>query len=238
MKIVLTYAYNGAKFNGLQTQPHKNTVEDALNLALSHVGIYESVISSSRTDKGVHALRQKSTTHCGDFWDLDKLKNMLNRHAAPNIYIREIKQVDESFQVRFDAKARLYSYILSHDKFSPFLADFVLFHPKVDMLRLNECLSVFKGEHDFNAYKKNGTPNNSTIRTIYFAKAYRYKNCTIINIKANGFLRAQIRFMVANVLKALNDDKIELFKELFKEGKALTKIPIAPNGLYLREVFY
>ena len=62
MKIALTYAYNGAKFSGSQTQPSGLAAEDCLNAALARVGINERVISSSRTDKGVHALAQVSAT--------------------------------------------------------------------------------------------------------------------------------------------------------------------------------
>lgn len=55
MKIALKYSYDGSKFSGSQTQPNVKAVEDAINEALSHVGIYEPVLSGSRTDKGVHA---------------------------------------------------------------------------------------------------------------------------------------------------------------------------------------
>ena len=55
MKIALKYSYNGSKFSGSQTQPNMLAVEDAINQALNHIGIYEPILSGSRTDKGVHA---------------------------------------------------------------------------------------------------------------------------------------------------------------------------------------
>ena len=58
MKIQLIYSYDGSKFQGSQTQPHENGVEDELSRALAHVGIFERVVSSSRTDKSVHANNQ------------------------------------------------------------------------------------------------------------------------------------------------------------------------------------
>ncbi|MDD7324287.1 MAG: tRNA pseudouridine(38-40) synthase TruA, partial [Campylobacter lanienae] len=61
MKIAIIYAYNGAKFQGSQTQPNGKAVEDALNLALRKIGVFSQVNSSSRTDTGVHALMQLSS---------------------------------------------------------------------------------------------------------------------------------------------------------------------------------
>ena len=127
MKIRLTYAYNGTNFSGSQTQPNGKSVEDTLNLALARHGIFERVISSGRTDRGVHALGQISTTHCGDFWDLQNLKKRLNFHLRPHIFIKKIECVSEDFQPRFDAKFRVYAYVLNHANFSPFMADFCHF---------------------------------------------------------------------------------------------------------------
>ena len=66
MKIQLIYSYDGSKFQGSQTQPHEKGVEDELERALAHVGIFERVISSSRTDKSVHANNQSSSVVCGN----------------------------------------------------------------------------------------------------------------------------------------------------------------------------
>ena len=87
MKIQLIYSYDGSKFQGSQTQPHENGVEDELSRALAHVGIFEKIVSSSRTDKNVHAINQSSSVVCGDhFKNLEHLKELINRHAHPNIH--------------------------------------------------------------------------------------------------------------------------------------------------------
>ncbi|MBR2148873.1 MAG: tRNA pseudouridine(38-40) synthase TruA, partial [Campylobacter sp.] len=90
------------------------------------------------------------------------------------------------------------------------------------------------------------------IREIYKAYAYqiqksafsinRYSdesNLTIIKFRANGFLRAQVRLMVANAIKAAtSDEKLDEFIKLHKAQKPLTKMPAPPNGLYLKKVFF
>ncbi|WP_096020603.1 tRNA pseudouridine(38-40) synthase TruA [Campylobacter lanienae] len=252
MKIALKYSYNGSKFSGSQTQPNMLAVEDAINQALNHIGIYEPILSGSRTDKGVHALNQISTLHCGDFWELDRLKSQINRHLSPYISIKDIFIVDESFHPRFSAVAREYRYIIYHGEKSPFLSDFVYFYPNLDLKRLNLALNYFIGKQDFKPFYKVGSGEKSTIREIYKAYAYqiskttfglkRYNskpNLTIIKFKANGFLRAQVRLMVANALKAASsDENLCEFIKLYRSQKPLTKIPAPPNGLYLKKVFF
>ncbi len=203
IKIKLTYAYNGAQFCGSQTQPHGRSVEDALDSALARLGIFERVITSSRTDKGVHALNQVSAVHCASFWQIARLRDLINRHAAPYIFVKKIEVVSEDFQPRYDAKMRSYRYVLNHGEFDPFLSDFCLFHKKGDLRALNAALRVFVGRHDFSAFMKSGSDVKSCVREIYAAYAFAHKNCTIIKFRADGFLRAQVRLMVANALKSL-----------------------------------
>lgn len=235
IKIRLIYSFDGSKFCGSQTQPNGKAVEDRLNSALFRCGINEKVISASRTDKGVHALSQISTTHCAAFWDLQNLRHFINRHAKPSIYVRKIERADENFQVRFDAKARSYRYILNHDEFSPFFSNYFYFYPKISPFLLNLSLGIFVGKHDFSEFMKSGSASGS-VREIYKAFAYRYKNFTIINFKANGFLRAQVRLMVANALKCVkileksfNNKKIDEILNFYKNNKNLKFNEILKN---------
>lgn len=237
MKLKITYSYDGSKFQGSQKQPHKNSVEDHLQLALSRVGIFNSLISSSRTDKGVHANFQVSSVFCGEFFtDLTRLKNLINRHANPYINVRNLEKVDNNFHPRFDAKRRSYRYIINHGNFTPFLADYQIFMPNLDIKRLNEALFCFVGVRDFSDFCKVGSDTKSNVREIYKAFAYNYQNLTIITFVANGFLRGQVRLMIANAIKSLSN--IENFKNQIKKGKSITRLPVPPNGLYLNKIWY
>lgn len=256
MKIALFYSYDGSKFSGSQTQPNLKAVENSVNLALNKVGIFNKIISSSRTDKGVHALNQVSSVECEEFWNerLFALQKELNKHTLGLININAIKPIKDGFHVRFDAKARAYRYIISHYQ-SVFLKNYTYFYEKIDLKRLNSALEHFKGIMDFKPFYKVGSNEKTTIREIYHARAYQiYKisynkfstkfhkqqpKFTIINFKGNGFLRSQVRLMVANALEAsLSDENLEKFILNLQDKKAITKIPAPPNGLYLVRIFY
>ncbi len=232
VKLKLIYSYDGSKFSGSQSQPHRRGVEDALRTALGKVGIFAPLISSSRTDKGVHALRQVSCVECTVHWELPRLKELINRHCAPYIFVRHISPVPRDFHPRYDAVARCYRYVLNHGRPSPFLSDFCVFYPRVDLAALNAALANFVGEHDFSEFMKSGSDIKSPVRELYVARAYSFRNLTLINFKANGFLRAQVRLMVANALKSVQSGRKISF------SRALSRIPFPPNGLYLSSVSY
>ena len=232
VKLKLIYSYDGSKFSGSQSQPHGRGVEDVLRAALGRVGIFAPLISSSRTDKGVHALRQVSCVECTVHWELPRLKELINRHCAPYIFVQHISQVPRDFHPRYDAVARSYRYVLNHGRPSPFLSDFCVFYPRVDLAALNAALANFIGEHDFSEFMKSGSDIKSPVRELYIARAYSFRNLTLINFKANGFLRAQVRLMVANALKSVQSGRKISF------SRALSRIPFPPNGLYLSGVSY
>lgn len=212
MRLKLVFSYDGSKFQGSQTQPHENGVEDALGVALAHVGIFSKIISSSRTDKGVHANNQVACVECGEhFKDFARLKALINRHAHPAVHVKFISRVQDCFHPRYDATARAYRYIVNHGEFSPFLAPYETFLPRFDLNLANELLALFVGGHDFSAFMKLGSDVKSPVRRVKKAFCYARGERSIIVFKANGFLRAQVRLMVASVLKAL---------ELAKSGKS------------------
>lgn len=240
MKIKLIFSYDGSRFQGSATQPHANSVQDTLLNALTHLGIFERPLFASRTDKGVHSLGAVASVRCGEhFDDLSLLKNQLNRFAHPHIHIKRIEKVNENFEVRFDAKMREYRYILHHGKFSPFLAPYFHFYPKIDIQKANEILAHFIGTHDFRLFCKQADAQKNSIRTIFYARAYAYRDFSVFKFRANGFLRAQIRFIIAAVLQVLAKklSQSELLEQISSQ-KAHIRTPAPPNGLYLSKIFY
>lgn len=240
MKLKIIFAYDGSHFQGSASQAHQNTVQDKLSSALHHLGIFERALFASRTDKGVHALNAVASVVCGEhFKDLNALKNRLNYFAHPHIHIKHIQRVDDDFQVRFHAKMRTYRYLLNHGTFSPFLAPYFFFCPQIELSKTNEILSHFVGKHDFKMFQKQNEAQKDSIRTIYRARAYHYKHLSVLEFKADGFLRSQIRLIVAAVFKVL-EKKIST-KELKEQINALkehSRTPALPNGLYLNRIFY
>jgi tRNA pseudouridine38-40 synthase len=238
MRVFLYISYNGSKFGGFASQPNKNSVLDKIAFACEKLKITSFPIGSGRTDVGVHALNQVVCIDLPPFWeDMKKLKNMLNRTLHPFIHVKKIVQVKESVHARFSAKKRLYRYICYHGEFNPILSDFTHFCKEIDIAKVKKLMKLFEGEYDFGFFKKNGSKTKDDIRKIYKTDVYKYKNFTIFTFLGNGFLRSQIRMIVASLLCEDTDKEEKIINQLNKKEKTYTTLAL-PNGLYLSRIFY
>lgn len=110
-KVKAIISYDGTKFQGFQRQKHtQNTVAGEIEKVLKSLIIDTKIVGSGRTDRGVHALNQVISFKIPIFWDLEKLKQILNQKLK-SIYIKNILKVKENFNARFSAKSRSYIYI-------------------------------------------------------------------------------------------------------------------------------
>lgn len=242
MKIKLIISYNGSGFEGLQVQKHtSNTVMGELCKAIKNLNIDTKIHASGRTDAGVHAFKQVLHLEVPPFWkDLKKLKEHLQHKLPLSIKIRKLSQVQDDFHARYSAKRRSYRYILCDGESNPFESDFITFtNKKLNIELLKEAISLFEGEHDFKLFKKSGGASGSDIRFMYKTRVYSYKNKTVLYFEANGFLRSQIRLMVAFLLK-INENRLskeQLIEQLSCKKTYNTKLA-PPNGLYLSNIVY
>ena len=236
MRCSLTIAYNGTSFSGSQQQKETtNTILGNLEKVLSQININSKIVASGRTDKGVHATGQVCHVDLPSFWsDLTKLKRVLNSMLPPAIAIVKVKKEKDDFHARYDAKKRIYRYIIKDSNSNPFENDFITFLDNIDFNQIQDNIKLFIGEHNFRFFMKTGSDINSTTRIIYKAFAYKYKGYIILNFEANGFLRSQIRLMVASILN-LNQE--EIIQQLQCEKNHKIK-PASSNGLYLAKIKY
>ncbi len=236
MRCALTLAYNGTSFLGSQTQKSSsNTIFGNLEKVLQKINIDTKIVASGRTDKGVHATGQVCSFDIPKFWqDLDKLKDVLNKMLPKTIQVKSIKVADNDFHARYNAKKRVYRYIIKNTKSNPFENDFVSFYDNVNFKNIKQNIKLFVGEFDFVNFMKTGSDVKSTKREVYKAFAYKYDGYIVLNFEANGFLRSQIRLMVGALLKL---DEKEIIEQL--ECKKNHKIkPAKCNGLYLSRIKY
>ena len=241
MRVKITLEYDGSKFYGYQIQKETaNTIAGKIVEALKVLNIQNIPTASGRTDKGVHATGQVMHLDIPSYWsDLNRLKFSLNKILYPHINIKQIKPVSKDFHARYDAKSRVYRYIVSTKKPSVFLNPYVTFLDNINVNTVKNSIKLFEGRHNFEYFKKCGSDTKNFIREIYRADFYRYKDFFIFYFEANGFLRSQIRMMV-NFLFQISDEKLsknELKLQLEKKDIFSTSLA-PPNGLYLAKVKY
>ena len=236
MRVIVTIAYDGTTYFGSQIQKEtSNTIFGQLNKVLLKLGIQSKIVASGRTDKGVHATGQVFHMDLPEFWlDLLKLKSVLNQMLPKSIHIKKIQKADDDFHARYNAKKRVYRYIIKTTTQNPFEQNYITFLKELDFKTIQKNIKLFEGKHDFKYFMKTGSEINSTTRVIYKAFAYRHKDYIVLNFEANGFLRSQIRLMVGALINfTLHDIEAKLSCRKNQKLK-----PAPANGLYLAKIKY
>ena len=236
MNVKFTISYDGTLYLGSQTQPNGLSVEDKLQEVFKSINIVTKIILSGRTDRDVHATGQVFNCQLPSFWKkLDKLKFIMNKHLPPSIRIKKITEVEDIFH----AKKRVYRYLVSKKELTSFNSKYLSFYENINEEKINESINCFIGTHDFEYFHKKGSDKDNTVRSVFDAKFYKYKDIYVFKFVGNSYLRSQIRLMVGSLLK-IGEGKmsVEDLKAQLRKEKRISKIPASPYGLYLTKVFY
>ena len=203
--IKIRYQYDGSKFAGFQRQKEGKTVQGEIeNIISKNFSEKINMISSGRTDKGVHALGQVSNFFIRKDIPVEAIKNQINKNLYGKIKILEIEEVENDFNARFDAIKRTYLYIMKkRDDITPFEADYISgIKNHVNAEILQDIMKVYIGSHDFSSFMKKDKAARNTVREIYNIKCFgdSVTGETKIEISGSSFLKTMVRIMVGSAL--------------------------------------
>ena len=242
--IFIEYAYDGSQFHGSQRQPGIRTVQGEIERGLKVITKENiNLITAGRTDRGVHALKQISNFYTNGTIPEEKLFYALSNFLPDDIQLFVLKEVEKDFNARFDAKKRIYKYIITNDK-SPFKAKYMTYvKDKIDIAKLQSIMNIFVGEHDFTNFMLTDKSCRNAEREIYSIKikeeVKENKNIEIY-IEGSSFLKSQIRLMIGGAILVLKG-KISLFelKDYLNNPLLKCKKNVASAaGLYLYDIKY
>jgi tRNA pseudouridine38-40 synthase len=239
----LTIQYNGTNYSGWQSQPNGNTIQDELTNAISTISQREiNLIGSGRTDAGVHAWGQIANFKIDKTLDIFRFQHALNSILPKEIAIKKMKEVNENFHSRFDAKKRSYIYLISKYK-SPFYHYFsyqYFDYKKLKLNKLNQLSKIIIGKYNFTSFCKKKTDTENKICTVNDAHWKENKDFFIFKIEADRFLHGMVRTIVGTILSATVKEKsTDYIKEIIEQKKREAAGEAAPaKGLFLFKIKY
>ncbi len=242
MRYLLTFSYDGTNFYGYQKQINKRTIQEEIEKKLSTILNSKIIINASgRTDAKVHAYNQKAHFDCDKEIDCEKVKHSLNKMLPDDIYIKDIKPVNNNFHARYQVKKKVYIYKINIGEYNPIDRNYIYQYNKhIDIDKLKKAASYFIGTHNFKTFTKAVKEEKDYVRTIYQIDITQEKNIVSITFVGNGFLRYMVRNLVGTLLaiceQNLEPSKIEELIESQDRTKAFKTIN--PEGLYLADVIY
>lgn len=247
--VKIIYQYDGSKFLGFQRQKDNNvkTVQGEIEkVILKAFSQNTNMISSGRTDKGVHAMEQVSNFLIDGNIPLEAIKRQINKSLKGEIKILNITEANENFNARFDAKNRAYLYIMrTEEDITPFESNYITgLKEKVEAEKFQKIMDSFIGKHDFSSFMKKDKAYRNPVREIFYIKCYYDKkfgkNQLNIEICGNGFLKTMVRIMIGSALAVyFGKEKEDYIIKRLKNPDADNKKILAPSeGLYLYKVNY
>ncbi len=94
------------------------------------------------------------------------------------------------------------------------------------------------GEHNFSAFKSDGSSATNFVRTIYSIEISQQKDVIEIEVTGNGFLYNMVRIIAGTLIDAGKGVERDIKAVLESEDRTLAG-PTAPaQGLFLKEVIY
>lgn len=201
--VFLAVQYDGTDFCGSQAQPGVRTVQGTLTDALFEVlGERPKLIFASRTDAGVHAMRNVASAKLSRLpYSAGKLADILNARLPRDLAVTESREAPTGFHPRFQAIRRDYAYRLYRGKrpdvrYSRFSAHYP--YP-LDIQAMNLAAQVFIGEHDFSEFCIKGAVRAPACN-IVTCEAIQRGNVLTVRVSANRFLRRMVCFMVGSLV--------------------------------------
>lgn len=241
MKVKMIFSYKGTNYFGYAKQVNQITIQEVIETKLSIILNEEiNIKASGRTDKGVHALNQVCDFIINDeSIDLNKLKYRLNKFLPNDIYIKSIEKVNDDFSSRLSAKSKTYLYVITKE-YSPFYNDLALYFTDINIDKINECLSLFIGKHDFKNFTSKESDTFNFIRTINSFELIEKDNFLVFEINGDGFMRYMVRKIIGTILEVSksNIDKSFIINNLNSSDREIITYTALPHALYLSEVFY
>ena len=248
-RLKLTVAYDGAPFDGWQSQATANGVQDHIEAAFLAVGkIRLRVHGSGRTDAGVHATGQIAHADVPRgrlspaTWMAALNANL--PHGIRIIRASRVRGGDEGFHARFSAKGKRYIYRLWNAPcMHPLEIGRAWYVPReLDLALLRKAAALLVGRHDFARFtaKRRGQTVTDTVRTIRRIAVQTRGPLITLTFEGDGFLYKMVRLLTGTIVRvAEKRAPLSFITDLLDmKVRARTHFMGVAEGLYLSRVFY
>ena len=242
-RIALGLSYDGSAWQGWQTQPHRQTVQDTLEDALAQFAQHPvATICAGRTDTGVHATNQVAHLDTQLVRRDESWVRGVNTFLPPSISVLWAQQVPDTFHARFSAVSRTYTYLLWRGRVRPAIwagrAGWT--RHALDLQAMRDAAVHLIGTHDFSAFRSSQCQAASPIRTFTRLEIEEQGALVVVTLQANAFLHHMVRNIMGALLqigqgRQRSDWIVQL---LAMRDRRLSAPTFMPDGLYLSDVEY
>lgn len=236
-------AYDGTAYSGWQVQPGRETVQGRLiRAAQPLLGEGVRVTGASRTDAGVHALRQTASIRSARAVPADVVARALNADLPRDIRVVACTEADVDFDARRAAVGKRYGYVIENGAVpTPFLLRYAWHVPlPLDVARMRGALAPLRGRHDFSALCAAAGRHHEPTCVIRALHVIRRRERITVFVSADRFLHHMVRNIVGSVVEVGRGARSpEWLADVLASRDRRRAGPTAPaRGLTLVRVLY
>ena len=237
VRLALGVSYNGRAYQGWQSQPSGQTVQDQIEAALSKLAAEKiGILCAGRTDTGVHALMQ--VIH------FDTRAQRLpfswvrgtNAHLPRDIAVEWAVEVPARFHCRASALARRYTYVVVESSVRPSVdagrVGWVM--RPLAMEPMQQACGYLAGEHDFTSFRAAACQALSAVKKLLPIAISRRGAYWRFEFEANAFLHHMIRNIMGCLISIGQGKRPpEWMQEvLAARSREVAARTFSPDGLY------
>lgn len=243
-RIALGVSFNGRAYDGWQSQPGGNTVQDKLESALARFCALPSVntLCAGRTDAGVHGLMQVVHFDTPLQRDAYAWVRGTNSFLPPDIAVQWAQPVPVSFHARASAVARRYAYVVLESPVRPSVESGQVgwvFRP-LSLEAMQTAAASLLGEHDFTSFRASQCQAHTPVKTLRRVEIARRGAYWRFEFEANAFLHHMIRNIMGCLIAIGSGNRPpEWMSEVLAAHSRDAAAPtFSPDGLYFLGPIY
>ncbi len=200
------------------------------------------VTGASRTDAGVHALRQVVSLTTGSALDAPRLARGLNALLPDAVRVLDAEVAPDGFDARRSAFGKRYLYLIDGGRVAhPLLRRFA-WHPRflLEATAMRSALGLLRGKHDFSAFCAAPGRGRTPTCTVRSARLVARGEQLAILLSADSFLHHMVRNIVGSLVEVGRGAQPPSWMAELLAGRDRTRSgPTAPaHGLLLVRVLY
>ena len=203
MRYALGIEYDGSAYSGWQRLLEGNTVQAAVEKALSFVAHHPvAVVCSGRTDAGVHAQCQvihfdSDSSRTDRAWVLGT-----NTQLPQDVRVLWCQPMSDEFHARYSARARRYRYTILNRSIPPAMHRHFLSWERLPLNvdAMHEAAQALCGLHDFTTFRTVKCQAKHPNRDLHDISVRRSGEQVIVEVQANGFLHHMVRNIVGSLV--------------------------------------
>lgn len=241
--IRLVLSYDGTDYAGWQAQPGPPTVQALLTREVRRLcGADARVTGASRTDAGVHALRQTASIVTSSALAATAVQGALNAALPRDVRVVAADDAPAGFHARFGARGKRYLYLIDNARVpSPLLRRFAWHVPSpLDVAAMRVALAAIRGRHDFSAFRAAAGRDASPVCHVTALHVVRRRDRIGIAISADRYLHHMVRTIVGSAVEVGRHarEPAWLAEALASRERARAGPTAPPHGLVLLRVVY